>query len=477
MKVLTAQEMREVDRRAIELGIPGIVLMENAGLRVFEFLAERFAPLSRRRIVIFCGKGNNGGDGFIIARHLLLRARPASLHVLFASDPSELQGDAATAFRMFQTAGGECVSDLPPSAFAATIVIDALLGTGVEGPMRPPYDRLTSLVNSGFPAARIVAVDVPSGPVRADHTITFVAPKFERVFVSGYEQFGELIVANIGTPAHLLDPVKLHLSEPADFSQLFAPRRRDSNKGLYGHVLVIGGSQGKSGAVEMTGMAALRAGAGLVTVASEAISLPAELMMVPLKNIRPALENKSVIAIGPGLGTTPAARDLVRCLFDEMTVPVVVDADGLNCLAGSNFRGGEHPRILTPHPGEMARLMDVTTAEVQRDRLGVAQRFAADRNVILVLKGDRTIIALPDGRAWINTSGTPALATGGTGDILTGIIAGLVGQFPGDLAVRAAVWLHGRAGELGAAQLGELSFIATDILRYLPEAIRECQPL
>jgi NAD(P)H-hydrate epimerase len=475
MKVLTADEMRDADRRAIELGIPGIVLMENASLRVIEFLHERFSPLGAQRIVVFCGKGNNGGDGFGIARHLLLGARPASLHVVFAGDAAELRGDAATSFRMFQIAGGECSVELPPQAHAATLVIDALLGTGIQGDLKPPYDRLTALINTGFPAAKIVAVDVPSGPVRADYTVTFVAPKIAQVVQPGCGQAGELIVAGIGTPASLLDGVQLHLSQPEDFRGLFQPRPPDSNKGMYGHVLVAGGSHGKTGAVEMTALAALRMGAGLVTVASEGGQFAPELMTASLKNIRPALDGKSLVAVGPGLGTAPAAADLVRCLFDEVPLPVIVDADGLNCLAGSDFRAGEHLRVLTPHPGEMSRLCGVSTREVQRDRLGMARSFAAERNVVLVLKGDRTVIALPDGRAWINPTGTPALATGGTGDVLTGLIAGLMAQSPDDLAVRAAVWLHGRAGELGAAELGEQSFIATDILRYLPAAIRECR--
>ena len=477
MKVLTPDEMRDIDRRAIDLGIPGIVLMENAALRVIEFLRERFSPLADHRIVIFCGKGNNGGDGFGIARHLLLGAKPASLHVVFAGDAGELRGDAAHSFRMFQLAGGGCSSELPPHAHAATIVIDALLGTGMQGELKPPYDRLTTLINSGFPAAKIVAVDVPSGPVRADYTVTFVAPKIAQVVQPGCSQAGELIVAGIGTPASLLDDIQLHLSQRSDFRRLFQPRPPDSNKGMYGHVLVAGGSQGKTGAVGMTGIAALRAGAGLVTVASEGGQFAPELMTASLKNIRPALEGKTIVAVGPGLGTAPAAVDLVRRLFDEVRLPVIVDADGLNCLAGSDFRGGEFLRVLTPHPGEMSRLCGVATKEIQRDRVGIARSFAAERNVVLVLKGDRTVIALPDGRAWINPTGSPALATGGTGDILTGLIAGLMAQSPGDLAVRAAVWLHGRTGELGAGELGEQCFIATDALRFLPAAIRECRAL
>lgn len=479
MKILTTAGMRELDRRAIEGGMPGIVLMENAGLRVVEFLQARYSPLSKQRIVVFCGKGNNGGDGFVVARHLLLRCHPAALHVIAAESPQAMQGDAAIAYKMFASCGGEALSDLTPVMSAATLVIDALLGTGVEGDLRPPYSNLAVAINERFPVAKIVAVDVPSGSVRADHTISFVAPKIEQLVGNGHERNGELIVANIGTPPTLLDAAPLSLSQPEDFVSLFQPRPRDANKGLYGHVLVIGGSPGKTGAASMAGQAALRAGAGLVSVASHAASLPFELMGEPVADIDAALARKTLLAIGPGLDVTHENRGLVERLVSHSELPIVVDAGGLNCLAGTSFQGQGRFRVLTPHPGEMARLAGITTAEVQRDRLGVALRFAGERNVIVVLKGDRTVIAHPDGRAWINPTGTPALATGGTGDILTGLVAGLAAQFTEqrELAVHAAVWLHGRAGELGAMALGEKSLIATDVLRYLPQAIEECLPV
>lgn len=475
MKVLTPAEMRDLDRRAIELGIPGIVLMENAGARVVEFLAGRFSPLSAQRIVIVCGKGNNGGDGLVIARQLLTRFHPARLDVLLASDPAEFQGDAAANYRMFELCGGKVSREIAPIARAATLVIDALLGTGVKGPVTGSYAEWVHEINTGFPLAKIVAVDVPSGEVRAHHTITFVAPKIEQVLGPGYELNGELIIASIGTPARLTDGIQLHLSGPEDFAPLFRPRPRDSNKGDYGHVLVVGGAAGKTGAVTMTGLAALRAGAGLVSVASEAASLPPELMGEPLDGF--TLERKTVLAVGPGLGSLAHHQHLARALFAESQQPLVADADALNALAGTDFKGGDAPRVLTPHPGEIGRLCGLSVSDVQSDRLGIARRFAAERNVIVVLKGDRTVIAHPDGKAWINPTGSPAMSTGGTGDILTGLIAGLIAQFPGEvlLAVRAAVWLHGRAGEIGAGRLGEKGLIATDLLSDLPEAMRECQ--
>jgi ADP-dependent NAD(P)H-hydrate dehydratase / NAD(P)H-hydrate epimerase len=277
---------------------------------------------------------------------------------------------------------------------------------------------------------------------------------------------GRLVVAGIGTPPWLI-PGGLEVSEKEEFAALFAPRKRDGHKGDYGHVLVVGGAPGKTGAAAMAGLAALRAGAGLVSVtAREAILLTPELMSETLDDF--SLERKTVVAVGPGLGEK---RDLVKPLMERATVPLVIDADGLNAIAGTDFRGRGIETILTPHPGEMGRLLGRPVA----NRLDDARAFAKERNVCLVLKGNRTLVAAPDGNVWINTTGSPAMATGGTGDILTGMIAGLVAQHPSDIltAVRAAVWLHGRAGELGAEELTEQCLTATDLLRFLPAAIKE----
>lgn len=509
MKVLTASEMREVDRLTMERGIPGLVLMENAAHRVVEFLAAEFQPLSRQRIVILCGKGNNGGDGLAVARQLLVAGRPAALDVVLAAAPEEMTGDAAANLRMWEACGGACSREITPPMRLATLVIDALLGTGLKGPATGRYLDLIREINTGFPLATVVAVDIPSGlasdapmfegeTVRAGFTVTFTAPKLGQVLWPGCERVGKLIVGPIGSAPELYeenDSILLSLSEARDFAALLAPRPPESNKGHYGHVLVIAGSVGKTGAAAMTGLSALRAGAGLVTVASAESAIPTiaghapELMTEPLDEtddgaislLSPAalsnlVEKKTVLAVGPGVGTHRHTVETVRRAFAGVPLPVVVDADGLNALAGSDFRGGGFFRVLTPHPGEMARLTGATIAEVQRDRLGAARAFARGRNVCVVLKGNRTLIALPDGRAWVNPTGSPAMSTGGTGDILTGLIAGLIAQSADDpvAAVRAAVWLHGRAGELGARELGEQPLIATDLLRYLPQAIREC---
>ncbi|MBC8168018.1 MAG: NAD(P)H-hydrate dehydratase [Bryobacteraceae bacterium] len=486
MKVLTAAGMREVDQRTIGLGISGPILMENAGHRVVEFLAKRFSPVSQHRVVVLCGKGNNGGDGYVIARQLWTRFHPASLHVMavFGEDVSEAR-------RMLLATGCPVLTAISPEMRNATLVIDAVLGTGIEGPARGPALETIREINSGFPLARVIAVDVPSGMstdggssdgevARADATITFTAPKLCHVLSPNCDLLGEFQVAQIGSPAWLMENAVVHLSNPSYFRHLFVPRKADSNKGIYGHVLVAGGVEGKTGAAEMTAIAALRAGAGLVTVASDAERHDhPELMSIgrpqDLSQLAEQSKRMNVVAIGPGLGTGERDSKLVREAVTGAPQAMVLDADALNILAGFDWRSA-HVRVLTPHPGEMSRLAGKSVEEVQADRIGTAREFASSHNCILVLKGHRTVVALPDGRIWINSTGSPAMATGGTGDILTGLIAGTLARWRGDAidAVLAAVWLHGRAGELGAARLTEDCLIATDLLTFLPEAIREC---
>ena len=498
MKVLTAAEMREVDRRTSELGVPGLVLMENAGQRVVEVLAHAYAPLREQRIIVMCGKGNNGGDGLVVARQLYTRFHPRALHVVLAGDPGEMEGDAAANYRMLGAVGCPVSFELTAEMETATLIVDALLGTGIHGAAKGRALELIRAINDRFPLADVVSVDLPSGldsdsgvppgeTVHASHTVTFTAPKLCHVLSPACELSGHLHVAAIGSPRELYEQdaaIYLSLSEPGLFAHLFRPRVRDSNKGLYGHALVIGGSRGKSGAAAMAGIGALRAGAGLVTVASTEAALGSiaahapEIMTELLAFDDPArariLERKNVVAIGPGLGQDPQTVQFVRGMVEQTPLPMVVDADGLNALAGHPTRY-RWPRIFTPHPGEMSRLNGRTIAEIQADRIGTARAFATERDVYLVLKGNRSVVAAPDGRVWINPTGSPAMATGGTGDVLTGLIAGLVAQFPDqiDTALLAAVYLHGRCGELGAAKLGEKSLIATDLFEYLPEAMRE----
>ncbi len=512
-KVLTAAQMREVDRRTGELGIPGIILMENAAARVFEFMRRRYSPLNAHRIVVFCGKGNNGGDGLAIARQLFTLTSPKSLDILLACAAEELTGDAAANYRMLRACGVGVSFEIEPRIYSASLLVDALLGSGLNGPARGRPLEWIREINTGFPAARVVAVDVPSGMAsdsgepagevaRADATVTFTAPRPCHVFAPNRRKLGELRVYPIGTPPALYQDDRafdLGLVEPAVFRELLAPRDPDGNKGKYGHVLVVAGSRSKTGAAAMSGMAALHAGAGLVTVASSASAIPViaahspelmteflaetkkgEIATDALSEIQHLMEKLTLLAIGPGIGTGDETAGVVRALFDDCEKPMVVDADALNILAArkdSWTAPTGRLRVLTPHPGEMARLTGLTVKEVQADRVNVARRFAAERGVLLVLKGEGTLIAFADGRVWVNPTGSPAMATGGTGDVLTGLISGMLAQFPdrpGE-AVAAAVYLHGRSGELGADQIGEQAFVATDLLRMLPQAMREAR--
>lgn len=511
MKILSAEQMRDVDRRTIELGIPGLILMENAAHRVVEFLLETYPKLHEKRILVLCGKGNNGGDGLAIARQLYTRVHPQSLDVVLAGDSGELRGDAAENYRMLQAVGCPIQTEFTAGMQSATLIVDALLGTGLKGAAKGKALEWIRRIENGFPSAEVVAVDVPSGldsdsvqipgeAVRAAYTVTFTAPKLCHVLSPARGYVGKLRVAPIGTPPALFEDdasFYLSLSEPKLFYHLFLPRVPDSNKGMYGHVLAIAGARGKPGAAAMAGIAALRAGAGLSTIASAESALTAiasyapEIMTEPLpetesgaisirgfERLSKLAETMNVIAVGPGLGTHPETVQLVCRLVEELEQPMVVDADALNALAGKQFHS-RGARVLTPHPGEMARLAKRTVPEVQADRIQMARSFAQERGVHVVLKGNQTVIAAPDGRAWINPAGSPSLATGGTGDVLTGMIAGLLAQFPdqAEAATLAAVYLHGRAGQIGADKLGEKTFLATDIFKFLPEAIREVADL
>ncbi len=506
-KVLSAAQMGAVDKATIEAGIPGIILMENAAMRVVEYLEQRFSPLGEQRIAVVCGKGNNGGDGLAIARQLHSRFAPRRLYVILAGDPADLKGDAVANLKMLRAAGVQEFRDFGPEMRAATLVVDAVLGTGLKGAASGEALDAIREINQGFPFAKVVAVDIPSGLsgdtgaiageyVRADATVTFTAPKICHVMPPACNLMGDLRVVPIGTPAAMYETdagIALAQVTPESIAPLFAPRPRDSNKGKFGHVLIVAGSRGKSGAAAMSGLAALRAGAGLVTVACPESALSAvaahapELMTEPLpetadgaialgalERIVELADKRTLVGIGPGIGAGDQTKQVVNQLFNEIEKPMVIDADALNCLAGGDWKGTRALRVLTPHPGEMSRLNGQSTAQIQGDRVAAARSFACERGITLVLKGEGTLIAFEDGRLWVNPTGSPAMATGGTGDILTGMVSGLLGQFPQDpeRAVAAAVYLHGLAGEIAARYLTEQNVIATDLLRYLPEGIR-----
>ena len=537
MKVLTAAQIRRIDQQTIDAGFPGLLLMENAGQRVVEALEtlgtgarpsfgrkrnprgagraarppRRVRPLHEERIVIFCGKGNNGGDGLVVARHLLTRYKPVSLRVVLIAPREKLTGDAAANLRMFEAHGGRVETETSPDMQAATLLVDAMLGTGLEGPAREPVLSFIREWNDGFPLARRIAVDVPSGLgsdglsnggefCRVDGCVTFTALRPCHVLPPDCDVCGEVIVGQIGTPESFLeaDPeFNLSLTTPARLGFLARPRDRASHKGDYGHVLVLGGSRAKSGAVSMAGLAALRAGAGLATVAtvSSAIdgitNVAPELMSATLAETAegfilgtaldgPAgdelIRGKTVLAAGPGLGVVPDTRAMLLSLMDTVSMPLVLDADALNILALEEDWPGNGLLVLTPHPGEMARLMRSTTTDIQTHRVERARELAMARNAIVVLKGQRTLIAFPDGEVWVNPTGSPAMATAGSGDVLTGTVASMLAQYPGqpNLAVAAAVYIHGLAGELGAEDFGEASLMATDLLRYYPRAFALC---
>jgi NAD(P)H-hydrate epimerase len=395
--------------------------------------------------------------------------------------------------------------------FSSELIVDAILGTGFRPPVSPLYGAAIARMNQA--SAPIVAVDIPSGAVadalrpakpqassdgpgaqaRAEAIVTFTAPRPAHVFaeLTG----GPTVIAPIGSPpAAIVSQLGLQLSTAGDFAALVAPREREANKGSYGRVLVIGGSLGKAGAAAMAGFAALRAGAGLSEVAvpssvlATAASFHPEIMTQPLpetsegtislRALGPGLdaliEAKSVVAIGPGISRNSETAEFVRSTVRSPVKIMVIDADGLNAFAGmtDELNGRGRTLVITPHPGEMSRLTGLSIAEIQGNRLEVARKFAREHALIVVLKGHRTLVAAPDGTVWVNPTGNPGMATGGTGDILTGMVAGLIAQFPGQtlLATALGVYLHGLSGDLALESVGENSLVATDLLRFLPQA-------
>jgi hydroxyethylthiazole kinase-like uncharacterized protein yjeF len=512
MKILTSAEMRALDRAAIEgLGIPGVVLMENAGLRVVRALKAKFPAIAGERIVVVAGKGNNGGDGFVVARHLFNSGgRP---EVLLFGAKEDVQGDAAVNLAVAVKTGVP-VTEVRTAAewkkarvgvFHASVVVDALFGTGLDKPLAGLFAAAVADINRS--RAFKVAVDLPSGlssdtseiigpSVEADLTVTLAAPKIAHIFPPAAERVGELVVAPIGIPPALFDrpELKLELVEEAAVRPYFARRKRDAHKGSFGHLLVFAGSVGKSGAAALAGRAGLRMGAGLVTVATAAGVLPsvartmAEIMTEPLaetpegtiaaaalSRAAALLKGKNAVLIGPGLSTNASTAEFVLGLLPKIVAPCVIDADGLNIVASRMDVLGrlKAPTVLTPHPGEFARLVGRTNDEVVRHRLELAPEFAAKHGVVLVLKGYRTIVAAPDGRVFVNPTGNPGMATGGTGDVLGGMIAAQIAQKTGVLdAAVSAVYAHGLAGDVAADRLGERSLVAGDLIKYLPPALK-----
>ena len=530
MKILTASQMRDLDRQTTDrYGIPSLLLMENAGRSVVEVMQSHYRDLSQFKIAIFCGKGNNGGDGFVVARHLMMRGfRP---DVIVFANPTDFKGDARVNLEIVQKMNlpvrfvseaactreeiGVLLRDL-----GTDLVIDGLLGTGARPPVRAP---LSEIIQSLRLVRRVVAIDIPSGldceeidqegriamAPQVELTVTFTAPKIPHVLYPGAGCVGKWVVVPIGSPVELLDHSRYWLNaistQEAARNLTKLVRSPDSHKGNFGHVLVIAGSLGKTGAAVMAAKSALLAGAGLVTLATAAPGLPVvatqsvEIMTEPLEatesgnisikafdygRVSELLQGKDVLALGPGIGTAPETIDFVRRLVNETTLPVVLDADGINAFAGCDelLNGESRQLILTPHPGEFARLIGRTTSEVLASRIRISRQFSIDHHVHLVLKGHRTLYAAPSGQVYINLSGNPGMATGGSGDVLTGVLAGLIGQeikLRGDddaardcleEMITLGVYLHGNAGDLAADRVGQHSLIAGDIMEFVSNA-------
>ncbi len=505
MKIVSADEMRAIDRATgARFGVPSLTLMEDAGAAVAEFVLSHYSAATR--VAVFCGKGNNGGDGLVAARRLHEKGK--KVRVILLADPGDLRGDAAVMFGKLPVAAmavhfaEELKSERVLTALQAEVYLDAVLGTGFKPPVSGLYAEAIAIMNAS--PIPVVAVDIPSGAdadamgpqegtiARADAIVTFTAPRPAHVFSMLTK--GPTVVAGIGSPEEaIVSKLQLNVITDRDVAPLIGPRPAESNKGSYGHVLVIGGSLGKAGAAAMAGMSALRAGAGLSTVATAKSVLGtvagfhAELMTEPLPEtdagtistaaldrIEELAKTMSVLAIGPGISRNPETAELVRVLIGKLKVATVLDADGLNAFEGrtNELNGKGRTLVITPHPGEMARLAGCSIPDVQKDRLGTARKFAREHELIVVLKGHRTLVVQPDGEAWVNTTGNPGMATGGTGDILTGMVAGMMAQHLKNpfAAVLAAVHLHGLAGDVMREKVGEHSLVATDLLRGLPEA-------
>ena len=513
VSVVTASQMRQLDRRATEeYGIPSLLLMENAGLQTVRELERAFPHLARSRVAVVCGKGNNGGDGLVVARHLFDRG--ITVEVFLLARQTEIKGDARTNLEILRRLGApiyEVTTSQELEAIRevierADVVVDAILGTGTIGPVKGLFEEAIELLNRfGKP---IVALDIPSGlnsdegvipypNINAVLTVTFGLPKRALILYPAASCAGRVVTVDIGLPRQLLtDPLlDVLLVQAEDLVSVLPLRDPNAHKGTYGHVLVLAGSPGKTGAAAMCALSVLRIGAGLVTLAlpeslNDAMEAKlTEVMTEPLPETRERtvahaalervldlMQGKRVIAIGPGLSIHPETAELVRAVVKTAKAQIVVDADGINAL-GSNLdmlRDVAFPPILTPHPGELARLLGIDRDEVVRHRIPIAQKVATSFGVHLVLKGARTLIANPEGQVAINMTGNPGMATGGTGDVLTGLISGLLAQgVSAGLAVKAAVYLHGLAGDLAAEAVGQEAMVASDLMTQIPEAIRQ----
>jgi NAD(P)H-hydrate epimerase len=515
MRVLNSSQMREADRRTNEdLGIPSLVLMENAGRQVVAAVEAIHTDLAERQVAVLCGRGNNGGDGFVVARTLLQRGVDTSVFLI--GQVSEVRGDARVNLDILGRLGVTVVEIADGQAWElhfseiedCTLIIDAIFGTGLNAPLSGLMETVVSDVNAS--GIQIVSIDLPSGlsadshepigdSIEAGLTVTLGAPKLPLVLPPAETRAGDIVIADIGIPAEVfesLDGPRVELLTRASARELISPRSPDTHKGDYGRVLIVAGSRGKTGAAYLAALGALRSGAGLVTVATGASSQPVLATMAPEYMTEAIAEApgtdgeldpdavdrvlelaRDVVAVGPGLGQGASTRLFVKALVDRATMPIVIDADGLNAFADDpDALTGREGRdvIITPHPGEMARLVGMSTDEVQSSRLEIARNFATGHQLYVVLKGHRTLIATPDGKVFINPTGNAGMATGGTGDVLTGMIAAWLAQLlDAEGACRLAVYLHGMAGDLAEADEGEIAMTSGDVAGHLGDAVME----
>ncbi len=514
MKLATSEQMRELDRRTIEaFGTPGEVLMERAGQGVAAAVL-RLAGLTGRMgcVRIVAGKGNNGGDAFVVAR--ILHELGLAVQLILAAERDELKGDALVHFDSMVEAGVQPISPahaggLPPDNADADreLVVEGILGTGISGAPRGAADEAIALVNQLGIHRPVIAIDVPSGlnsdtgtadgaVVQADMTVTMGLPKTGLVTAAAADMVGNIEVVDIGIPSDYVGnlPDDTELITPADLHHLFPRRPRASHKGTYGHALLIGGSRKFSGAIAMAAMSAVRSGTGLVTVLTPAEVASTVATLVPeamvhgvadrvdgslaaegLANWPHELDEFDAVLVGPGLTRSLDAQNLCQQVIEAATVPLVLDADGLPDADNAGILNDSSAAlVLTPHPGEMARLLGCDTATVQTDRFQVARDAARQTGATVVLKGHGTIVAQPDGRASVNPTGNPGMASGGMGDVLAGLLLGLLaqGMTPAD-AARAAVFLHGRAADIAAWQSSQMSLTAGDVIEALALAFRD----
>lgn len=515
MKVLNSEQMRSIDRKTIdEIGIIGSILMENAGLQIFKALLSKFPEPKKEKIVIVAGKGNNGGDGLVIARHLFNQGCMPC--VLLLGTKKELKGDAALNCGIAERIGIDIVEISSQNIWnshkekipKSTLLIDAIFGTGLSKPAAGLYAAAIDEINNS--KAFKIAVDIPSGLssdtyqiigpcVKADLTVTLAAPKIAHVFPPAEDWVGELVVADISVPPFLFDDekLKLELVDKKSLLPCFERRKRNTHKGTYGHLFIISGSLGKTGAAVMAAKAALKMGAGLVTVGTPQSCLPlvarsmVELMTEPLpetdektissealERALALLEGKDALLIGPGISTNKSTSQFVMSLIPKIDLPVVIDADGLNILS-TNLEALKFlpkPAILTPHPGEFARLVQLSTREVLERKLELVPEFSVRYGVYLVLKSYKTLTSTPEGKVFINPTGNPGMATAGVGDVLSGMVASMIMQEKNVLdTILAAVYIHGLSGDIGVKRLGEKFLTATNIINNLPKAIKSME--